>query len=208
MKDVVAQPRVLVIDDHAAVRAGLARAIEDAQMVCCAMAASKSEAMAQLAHTNPDAIVVDLNLPDGNGLELISWARKNSPTIAIIVLTLEDDLDLVSAATQSGAQAFISKSESTERLISAIKSVLTQPDLFISSHTVALLGREKMQNLLSPRERMVLTHLEGELSLTEIAGQMFISHATVKSHCATIYRKLETRSRRSAVARAKTIGLL
>ena len=157
---------------------------------------------------NPDVITVDLNLPDGSGLEIISWARKNSPTIAIIVLSLEDNLDFVSAASQSGAQAFISKSQSADHLISAIKSVLTQPDLFISSHTVALLGREKVRDLLSPRERMVLTHLEGELSLAEIAGQMFISQATVKSHCAAIYRKLETRSRRSAVARAKTIGLL
>ena len=157
---------------------------------------------------NPDVITVDLNLPDGSGLEIISWARKNSPTIAIIVLSLEDNLDFVSAASQSGAQAFISKSQSADHLISAIKSVLTQPDLFISSHTVALLGREKVRDLLSPRERMVLTHLEGELSLAEIAGQMFISHATVKSHCAAIYRKLETRSRRSAVARAKTMGLL
>ena len=161
-----------------------------------------------IALHNPDVITVDLNLPDGNGLELISWARKNSPTIAIIVLTLEDDLNLVSAASQSGAQAFISKSESAGHLISAITSVLRQPDLFISGHTVALLGRQKVQNLLSPRERMVLTQLEGELSLAEIASQMFISHATVKSHCATIYRKLETQSRRSAVARAKTMGLL
>ena len=171
-------------------------------------AGSLKEAIAMIALHNPDVITVDLNLPDGSGLEIISWARKHSPTIAIIVLTLESDLALVSAASQSGAQAFISKSESAEHLISAIRSVLSQPDLFISSHTVALLGREKAQNLLSPRERMVLTHLEGELSLSEIAGQMFISHATVKSHCATIYRKLETRSRRSAVARAKTMGLL
>jgi len=161
-----------------------------------------------IALHNPDVITVDLNLPDGNGLEIISWARKNSQTIAIVVLTLEDDLDLVSAASQSGAQAFISKSESAEHLISAIRSVLIQPDLFISNHTVALLGREKVRDLLTPRERMVLTHLEGELSLSEIASQMFVSHATVKSHCAAIYRKLETQSRRSAVARAKTMGLL
>ncbi len=77
MKDELTHPRVLVVDDHPAVRAGLSRAIEDAQMVCCAMAATKLEAIAQLAHANPDAIVVDLNLPDGNGLDLIRWARKN-----------------------------------------------------------------------------------------------------------------------------------
>ena len=199
---------VLVIDDHPLVRDGVKKSLTATGFNCVGEAGSLKEAIAMIALHNPDVITVDLNLPDGNGLEIINWARKNSPTIAIIVLTLENDLDLVSAASQSGAQAFISKSESSERLISAIKSVLTQPDLFISSHTVALLGREKAQTLLSPRERMVLTHLEGELSLAEIAGKMFISHATVKSHCATIYRKLETRSRRSAVARAKTIGLL
>ena len=199
---------VLVIDDHPLVRDGVKRSLTAAGFICVGEAGSLKEAIAMIALHNPDVITVDLNLPDGNGLEIISWARKNSPTIAIIVLTLEDDLELVSAASQSGAQAFISKTESAEHLISAIRSVLIQPDLFISGYTVALLGRAKAQNLLSPRERMVLTHLAGELSLTEIASQMYISHATVKSHCATIYRKLETRSRRSAVARAKTMGLL
>jgi DNA-binding NarL/FixJ family response regulator len=199
---------VLIIDDHPLVRDGVKKSLTAAGFNCVGEAGSLKEAIAMIALHNPDVITVDLNLPDGSGLEIISWARKNSPTIAIIVLTLDDDLDLVSAASQSGAQAFISKSQSAEHLVAAIKSVLTQPDLFISSHTVALLGREKVRDLLSPRERMVLTHLEGELSLAEIAGQMFISQATVKSHCAAIYRKLETRSRRSAVARAKTIGLL
>ena len=199
---------VLVIDDHPLVRDGVKKSLTAAGFNCVGEAGSLKEAIAMIAHHNPDVITVDLNLPDGNGLEIISWARKNSPTIAIIVLTLDDDLDLVSAASQSGAQAFISKSESAEHLLSAIKSVLAQPALFISRHTVALLGREKVRDLLSPRERMVLTHLAGELSLAEIASEMFISHATVKSHCASIYRKLEARSRRSAVARAKTIGLL
>ena len=199
---------MLVIDDHPLVREGVKKSLTAAGFNCVGEAGSLKEAIAMIALHNPDVITVDLNLPDGNGLEIISWARKNSSTIAIIVLTLDDDLDLVSAAAQSGAQAFISKSESAEHLVSAIKSVLAQPELFISRHTLALLGREKVRNLLSPRERMVLTHLAGELSLTEIAATMFISHATVKSHCATIYRKLETRSRRSAVARAKTIGLL
>jgi DNA-binding NarL/FixJ family response regulator len=199
---------VLVIDDHPLVREGVKRSLSNAGFNCVGEAGSLKEAIAMIALHNPDVITVDLNLPDGNGLEIISWARKNSPTIAIIVLSLEDDLDLVSAASQSGAQAFISKSESAEHLVSAIKSVLAQPAIFISRQTVALLGREKVRDLLSPRERMVLTHLDGELSLAEIAGEMFISLATVKSHCATIYRKLETRSRRSAVARAKTIGLL
>ena len=199
---------MLVIDDHPLVRDGVKKSLTSAGFNCVGEAGSLKEAIAMIALHNPDVITVDINLPDGNGLELIHWARENSPTIAIVVLTLDDDLDLVSAASQSGAQAFISKSESAEHLISAIKSVIAQPSLFISRHTLALLGREKFQHLLSPRERMVLTHLEGELSLVEIAAAMFISHATVKTHCASIYRKLDTQSRRGAVARAKAIGLL
>lgn len=199
---------VLVIDDHPLVRDGVKKSLTSAGFNCVGDAGSLKEAIAMIALHNPDVITVDINLPDGNGLEIIHWARENSPTIAIVVLTLDDDLDLVSAASQSGAQAFISKSESAEHLVSAIKSVIAQPSLFISRHTLALLGREKFQQLLSPRERMVLTHLEGELSLAEIAAAMFISHATVKTHCATIYRKLDTQSRRGAVARAKAIGLL
>jgi DNA-binding NarL/FixJ family response regulator len=199
---------VLVIDDHPLVRDGVKRSLTAAGFNCVGEASSLKEAIAMIALHNPHVITVDLNLPDGNGLEIISWVRKNSSTIAIIVLSLEDDLNLISAASQSGAQAFISKSQSAEHLISAINSVLAQPDVFISSRTIALLGREKVQSLLSPRERMVLTYLDGELSVTEIAGKMFISHATVKSHCATIYRKLDSHSRRSAVAKARAIGLL
>jgi len=199
---------VLVIDDHPLVRDGVKRSLTAAGFNCVGEASSLKEAIAMIALHNPHVITVDLNLPDGNGLEIISWARKNSSTIAIIVLSLEDDLNLISAASQSGAQAFISKSQSAEHLISAINSVLAQPDVFISSRTIALLGREKVQVLLSPRERMVLTHLNGELSVADIAKKMFISHATVKSHCATIYRKLDAHSRRSAVAKAKTMGLL
>jgi DNA-binding NarL/FixJ family response regulator len=199
---------VLIIDDHPLVRDGVRRSLTAAGFNCVGEAGSLKEAIAMIALHNPDVVTVDLNLPDGSGLEVISWARKNSATIAIIVLTLEDDLELISAACQAGAQGFISKSQSADHLISAINSVLAQPQVFISNQTIALLGREKFQGLLSPREMMVLTHLNGELSVVEIARAIFVSEATVKSHCASIYRKLETHSRRSAVARAKTIGLL
>jgi DNA-binding NarL/FixJ family response regulator len=199
---------ILIIDDHPLVRDGINQTLSSAGFNCVAEAGSLKEAIAMIALHNPDVITVDLNLPDGHGFEIIRWARSNSATLAIIVFTLSDDLNLVSTASLSGAQAFISKSQSAEQLIAAIHSVLTQPNVFISSHTIALLGRDKAQSLLSPREQVILTHLEGELSVEDIARHLYISRATVKSHCATIYRKLDTHSRRSAVARAKSIGLL
>lgn len=199
---------VLVIDDHPLVREGIAQSLERAGFICVGQAGSIKEAMAMIALHNPSVITVDINLPDGSGIEIIQWARKASPSIAIVVLSLNNDLNLIAAASQAGAQAFISKSESSTVLISAIASIVKNPHHFISSQTVALIGREKSQALLSPRELTVLTYLSGELTIGEIAAQMFISHATAKTHIAAIYRKLETHNRQSAVVRARAIGLL
>ena len=200
--------RVLVIDDHPLVRDGIAQSLERAGFTCVGQAGSVKEAIAMIALHSPDVITVDINLPDGSGIEIIQWARKTSPTIAIVVLTLNNELDLIATASQAGAQAFISKAESSTVLISAIKSILANPHQFISSQTVALIGRGKAQALLSPRELTVLTYLSGELSIAEIAAQMFISHATAKTHIAAIYRKLDSHNRQSAVARARAIGIL
>jgi DNA-binding NarL/FixJ family response regulator len=199
---------VLVIDDHPLVRDGIAQSLERAGFTCVGSAGSMKEAIAMIALHNPEIITVDINLPDGSGLEIIQWARNTSPAIVIVVLSLNSDLNIIAAASQAGAQAFISKSESSTVLISAIASLMTNPNQFISSQTIRLIGREKVKALLSPRELTVLTYLSGELSIEEIAAQMFISHATAKTHIAAIYRKLEVHSRQSAVARARTIGLL
>lgn len=199
---------VLIVDDHPLVRDGIKRSLLVAGYVAVAEAGSLKEAIAMIALHNPDVITVDINLPDGNGLEIVTWARKHSAIVTIIVLSLNDDLNLIAAASRAGAQAFISKSSSSNQLISAIHAARENPALFISEQNVALLGREEASKKLSPRELSVLSYLEGELSIDEIAGQMFLSHATVKTHIAAIYRKLTVHSRRSAVARARVIGLL
>lgn len=200
--------RVLVIDDHPLVRDGIAQSLERAGFICVGQAGSVKEAIAMIALHDPDVITVDINLPDGSGMEIIQWARETSPTIAIVVLTLNNELDLIATASQAGAQAFISKAESSTVLISAISSTMSNPNQFISSQTVALIGRNRAKSLLSPRELTVLTYLSGELSIAEIAAQMFISHATAKTHIAAIYRKLDSHNRQSAVARARAIGIL
>jgi DNA-binding NarL/FixJ family response regulator len=161
-----------------------------------------------IALHNPDVITVDINLPDGNGLEIVTWARRHSSTVTIIVVSLSDDLNLIAASSQAGAQAFISKSASANQLIAAIHAARANPAIFMSEQSVALLSRDKASKDLSQRELSVLSYLEGELSVAEIAQQMFISHATVKTHIAAIYRKLDAHTRRVAVARAKAIGLL
>lgn len=199
---------VLVIDDHPVVRIGIIKALTAAGFNCVGQAGSLKEAIAMIALHNPRVITVDINLPDGNGLEIVQWARKQSPSLIIIVLSLNDELDLISAAAKAGAQGFISKSAGIDLLIAAIQTALVNPTTFTSDRAIELLMREKNGTILSPREITVITYLAGEMSISDIAKTMFISHSTAKTHITTIYRKLDTHSRPAAVARAKSLGLI
>ena len=199
---------VLVIDDHPVVRIGIIKALTAAGFNCVGQAGSLKEAIAMIALHNPQVITVDINLPDGNGLEIVQWARKRSPSLIIIVLSLNDELDLISAAAKAGAQGFISKSAGIDLLIAAIQTALVNPTTFTSDRAIELLMREKNGTILSPREITVITYLAGEMSISDIAKTMFISHSTAKTHITTIYRKLDTHSRPAAVARAKSLGLI
>ena len=199
---------VLVVDDHPVVRVGIVKSLTAAGFTCIGQAGSVKEAIAAIALHNPQVISVDLNLPDGNGLEIVQWVKKHSATTVVIVLSLNDELDLISATARAGANGFISKSTGIELLVAAIENALLHPTTFTSDRALALLMREKTVDLLSPREITVTSYLAGEKNISEIATAMFISQATVKTHIASIYRKLDTHTRQSAVARAKAIGLV
>jgi DNA-binding NarL/FixJ family response regulator len=193
------QPRILIVDDHAAIRSGIAFAIEKAGMSCCAMAATKSEAMAQLAHTNPDAIVVDLHLPDGSGLDLIRWARKNSSEIAIVMLTMSDsDSDLI-AAMNAGASGYVKKSAPLQELLSVLERALLAPNSFTASDIVSALKTVSAPNLLTQREIEVLRALARVGDIQKLASELHISESTFKTHASSIYRKLNVANRLAAI---------
>jgi len=193
------QPQILIVDDHAAIRSGIAFAIEKAGMSCCAMAATKSEAMAQLAHTNPDAIVVDLHLPDGSGLDLIRWARKNSSEIAIVMLTMSDsDSDLI-AAMNAGASGYVKKSAPLQELLSVLERALLAPNSFTASDIVSALKTVSAPNLLTQREIEVLRALARVGDIQKLASELHISESTFKTHASSIYRKLNVANRLAAI---------
>ncbi len=98
---------VLIIDDHESVRAGVKVALARAGHICVGEAATIAEARAQIAHTNPQIIVVDLSLPDGNGLEIVTWARSLSQRIGIVVLTLNSAKDYLLTVMKYGASAYV-----------------------------------------------------------------------------------------------------
>lgn len=196
--------KVLIVDDHAIVRHGLKSAIESHGHEVVAEAGSISEAQAFMAHTNPDALVVDINLPDGSGFDLVAWSRKISPPTAIVVLTLNDGADYVRAAKRAGANAFIVKNAPLSDLIAALDFALSSPNSF-SSKQIYSAG---IDSGLSAREIDVLQSINLGLSNTAIASNLFISVPTVKTHVSSILRKLAADNRVQALTIARERGLL
>lgn len=199
---------VLVIDDHESVRAGIKAALSRAGHVCVGEAGSISEARAQIAHTNPQVIVVDLSLPDGNGLEIVQWARSISERIGIVVLTLNPAQDFLLTVMKSGASAFVEKSAPLAELISAIEHSFIAPLSFSAQGISRVIKKDHEANALTTREIQVLEKLSDGLSAGSIGVELFITEATVKTHLASIYRKLDSKNRIQAIIAAKKIGLL
>jgi len=202
------QLTVLVIDDHESVRAGIKSALSRAGHICVGEANSISEARAQIAHMNPQVIVVDLSLPDGNGLEIVKWARSISKRIAIVILTLNPAQDFLMTAMKSGASAFVEKSAPLAELISAIEHAYIAPLSFSAQGISRVIKRDHEANELTSREIQVLEKLAVGKSAFDIGLELFITQATVKTHLASIYRKLESKNRIQAIIAAKKIGLL
>ena len=202
------QLSVRVIDDHESVRAGIKTALSRAGHVCVGEASTVSEARAQIAHTNPQVIVVDLSLPDGNGLEIVRWARSISHRIGIVVLTLNPAQDFLLTVMKSGASAFVEKSAPLAELISAIEHSHIAPLSFSAQGISRVMKKDHEANALTARELQVLEKLSDGLSAKNIGLELFITQATVKTHLASIYRKLDSKNRIQAIIAAKKVGLL
>lgn len=200
-------PQILLVDDHPSVRTGIKRAIESAGMSCCGEAASRTEAFAQIAHKSPDGVILDLNLPDGSGLDIVQWIRKHSQEMAIVILTMSDEESHLLAAMRAGASAFVKKSAPLEDVISSLRSALRQPKNFTAADLTNALKKIEATDLLTPRELMVLHALSLPGTNSQLAKSLFISEATFKTHLTAIYRKFGVSNRFGAVTKGRSINL-
>jgi len=197
--------RLLIVDDHALVREGLKRALTHEGFTQITEASSIAEARAQISASKPDVVTIDINLPDGSGFELVSWIRSISREIGIVVLTLNDHGNYIRAAMRVGASAFVSKSEPIPGLVAAIKHSLISPLSFSAQGLEKAIAHS--HNTLTAREFDLLVQLEQGQSTAQISKALFISPATVKTHLASIYRKLEVTNRTAAIHAMHEQGL-
>lgn len=198
--------RVLIVYDHAVVRDGIAHGLEPVSYQVVSQAASVAEAIAQISLTSPELVIVDLNLPDGSGFEIIQWIRNISKETVIIIFTLASGPESLRAAIKSGANGFVLKSSTMPELLATISHCLKSPGSFTAKNLNLL--NDKNSETLTARELVVLHKMSDGYSNQDIATQLFLSKSTVKTHVSSIFRKLEVGNRVSAVKFAREKNLL
>jgi DNA-binding NarL/FixJ family response regulator len=204
--------RVLLIDDHELIRQGLARAFErDDEMTVVGQAGSVADGVTAFHELGPDVIVTDLELPDGHGLEVVRQVRASNDTTGLVVLTMHAGDDQIFAAMEAGASAFVGKDSKASDVVSAARHAAVAPRTFLCSGlSGAMMRRATAPALpkLSGREAEVLALLADGLGTGEIAGSLFMSESTAKTHITHIYQKLGAANRAQALVAAMRLGLL
>ncbi|WP_273834270.1 response regulator [Guptibacillus sedimenti] len=211
--------KVLLVDDHAVVRMGLKmllNSLKDMEVV--GEASEGNEGIEIAMQTNPDVILMDLSMPHGkDGLSATSELKKQLPHTAILILTMHDDEEYLFRAIQGGASGCVLKSAPHDELVQAIRSVCSGNAYLHPSATKRLmeeyignLKQDEMDTyqLLSDREREVLTLVAKGYSNKEIAEKLVISVKTVETHKGNVMGKLKIKTRPELVSFALKKGLL
>jgi len=205
--------KVMIVDDHPIVRNGLeASLLADPGLELFGMAKSGVEALALCQESTPDVILMDLVMPDMDGLVTTRAILDHHPQVKIIILTSFPEEDLVQRALEAGAIGYLLKNVSISTLSNAIRSAYSGQSTLSPEATEALVqSRSKSQDLgddLSERERQVLKLLVQGLSNEEIAEQLVISPFTVKNHVSACISKLGANNRTQAAMIAIQNGLI
>ncbi len=211
--------KVLIADDQALVRGGF-RMILDARqdMEVVGEAADGNEAVALAAEREPDVVLMDVRMPDTDGIEATRRIVGAGTSARIIILTTHDLDEYVFAALRAGASGFLLKDVRPPELVEAIRVVARGDALLAASVTRRLLDRfaavlpedDAQPDLgeLTGREREVLRLVALALSNSEIATRLVLTEATVKTHVSSVLRKLDLRDRVQAVVYAYDVGLV
>lgn len=192
--------KILIVDDHPIVRDGLQGQLAsqpDFQVV--GEAASAEEALAVLGQREVDILLTDLRMPGLGGLELIRRVDRNFPAVEIVVLTTYDTDDDVRPALDLGARSYLLKEAHREELFSTVRAAHRGTPTY-SPSVERQLRQDQPRPVLSNREQEILQLVASGRTNQQIATELFIGHATVKTHLAHIFAKLEVTDRAAAVA--------
>lgn len=210
-------PQILIADDHPLFRAALAQALGGDPGMQCAQAGTLDEALAVLAaQPETDLVLLDLHMPGNHGLAGLAALRAEHPQIGVLIVSANEDVQVIRRALDHGAMGFIPKSASPEAIRNAVATVLTgERWLPPGLHNTVLHLRSRPQDTdlasrlarLSPQQFRVLAMVAEGLLNKQIADRLAIQERTVKAHLSVIFEKLGVRNRTQAGVVLRELGL-
>jgi DNA-binding NarL/FixJ family response regulator len=209
--------RVLLVDDQSMVRAGLRMLLADQpDFEVVAEAGNGLEAVAQAGRYHPNVVLMDIRMPELDGLEATRRILAADPEVRVLILTTFNLDDYVYEALRAGASGFVLKDDPPEQLIAAVRTVAAGDALLspgVTRSVIAHFTRQRRQTppatvqSLTERELDVLRLITRGYSNAEIGKELFISDTTVKTHVTRVLQKLEVRDRAQAIVLAYQCGL-
>ena len=201
--------KVAIVEDDPEIRGQIVKLLTKApDIVCVGVFASAEEALQKIGKLNPDVVLMDIKLPGISGIDCVPKIKRDFPKIQIIMVTVYEDDERIFKALKAGADGYIIKSDSPDRLADAIRNAYTNGDpmsipiarkVIQFFHQLGASSRES--DNLSPREREVLELLARGFIYKEISDSLKISVLTVRSHVENICSKMHVRTRLEAVAK-------
>ena len=206
--------RVVVIDDHPFFRDGLRRGLTNSGRVeVVGEAENGREGLEVIAETKPDVAVVDYQMPDLDGLQVLSAIIRDELPTKVLMLSALVEGSIVYAAVEAGAAGYLSKDARRQEIIDAVIAVskgrtVVPPELAAGLVNQIRMRSEPNRPVLSPRELEVLRGFARGLSIPELGRELFLGSSTVKTHAQRLYQKLGVSDRAAAVAEGMRQGLV
>ncbi|WP_456867392.1 response regulator [Galbibacter sp. BG1] len=216
------QINIILADDHVLVRDGIKSLLEDDKSIHVIDEASNGkEALEIIAKNKPDLLVVDIRMPEMNGIEVVKRLKKSNPEVKALVLSMHDSEEYVVQSIQSGADGYLLKGSSKEEFLKALHTVAEGGKYFSGDVSSIIInnfvdGKPKkvtdtsVENdfNLTKREKQILKHVLKGLSNKEIAEELKISKRTAEVHRFNLMKKLEVKNQMELANKANTYNLL
>ncbi len=209
--------RVLLADDHRMLREGLSRSLGEEGFDIVGEAENGEQAVRMAAELQPDVVLMDVSMPEMDGVEATRIIRGGDTATRVIMLTMHADKEVLADAIRAGASGYLVKDCSTEEVAEAVRMTVAG-DTSLSPQLAATMLDEvrrldvpdtlEEDRVVTKREEEVLQLIADGCSTPEVAEQLYISQKTVKNHLASIYQKLDARDRTQAVLQAVRMGIV
>ena len=211
--------RLMLADDHRMLREGLRRSMAEQGFDMVGEARDGAEAVELARVLQPDVILMDVTMPELDGVEATRRIRSSLPGVKVVMLTMHADQDVLASAIRAGASGYLVKDCSTEEIAEAVR-MTARGDTIISPRLAASMldevrridrpsaGVPDEERVVTRREEEVLQLIADGCSTPEDAERLYISQKTVKNHLASIYQKLDARDRTQAVLQAVRMGIV